>query len=155
MLGWFSADAASASRSKRANAWSSPARSSGRNLSDKAMEAGHNSYAQVWFHFMDDGGIHSRLVPAVGKSQDLLVSRHDGKNRLLGVQAANRSSFACILPEATPAESFREISVSGISADLGNCIHVVRGTDLCRRFVGDEEGCRASSDKNQFTQELL
>src|SRR5436305_6025521 len=78
------------------------------------IKRSHNSYAQVWFHLMDDGGIHSRLVLAVGKSQDLLVERHDVQNRLLLPPPANRSSFSGILQKAAPAESFREISISGI-----------------------------------------
>src|ERR1700733_13429557 len=74
----------------------------------------HNSNAQVWFQFMCDGGIHSWLVPPVGKPQDLLVERHDVQNRLLQPPSANRSSFTGILRKAAPTEPFREISVCGV-----------------------------------------
>src|SRR5450755_3513956 len=63
------------------------------------INSSYNSYAQVWSQFMFDGGIQSRLVPAVGKSEDLLVERHDVQNRLLLPPPANRSSFTSVLSE--------------------------------------------------------
>src|ERR1700732_1302202 len=117
------------------------------------INSSYNSYAHVWSQFMFDGGIQSRLVPAVGKSEDLLVERHDVQNRLLLPPPANRSSFTSVLSETTFTESFRKICVRGVRADLGDGIHIVGGADVCCRFVGDEQGTRASSDKNQFPKE--
>src|SRR5215469_865690 len=88
------------------------------------------SYPKVRFQLMYHRRVHSRLVPAVGKSEDLLVERHDVQDRLFLAPSANRSSF------------------TGILCDR---IHILGGADICCRFVGDEQGCRASSDKNQFT----
>ena len=102
---------------------------------------------------MFDGGIQSRLVPPVGKSEDVLVERHDVQNRLLLPPPANRNSFTSVLSEPTFSESFRKICVRGVRADLGDGIHIVGGADVLCRFVGDEQGSRASSDKNQFPKE--
>jgi hypothetical protein len=124
--------------------------------SKKLSTASYNSYAQVpqvWSQFMFEGGIQNRLVPAVGKSEDLLVEGHDVQNRLLLPPPANRSSFTSVLSETTFAESFRKICVRGVGADLGDGIHIGGGADVCCRFVGDEQGSRASSDKNQFPKE--
>src|SRR5579872_4687900 len=75
------------------------------------VNCGHDSYAQVSFQFMYDGRIHSRLVPAVGKTQDLLIERHDIQNGFLLAPPANRSPFTSILRKPALAESFREISI--------------------------------------------
>src|ERR1700728_3807201 len=82
-------------------------------LSRAEVNCSHHSNAQVWFQFMYDGGIHSRLVPAVGKPQDLLVEWHDVQNCLLLSPSANRNSFTDILRKAAPPEPFRKISVCG------------------------------------------
>src|ERR1700732_2945757 len=65
------------------------------------INSSYNSYAQVWSQFIFDGEIQSRLVPAVGKSEDLLVERRDVQNRLLLPPPANRSSFTSVLRETT------------------------------------------------------
>src|ERR1700732_4801439 len=73
------------------------------------INSSYNSYAQVWSQFMFDGGIQSRLVPAVGKSEDLLVERHDVQNRLLLPPPANRSSFTSVLSEQTDGNFRTEV----------------------------------------------
>src|SRR2546423_15381615 len=73
-----------------------------------------NPYAQLSSQFMYDRRIQSRLVPAVGKSKNLFVERHDVQNRILLAPPANRSSFASVLSETTFAESFRKICVCGV-----------------------------------------
>src|ERR1700722_8337162 len=78
------------------------------------VNCSHHSNAQVWFQFMYDGGLQGRFVPTVGKSEDLLVERHDVQNCLLLSPSANRSSFTDILRKAAPPEPFREISVCGV-----------------------------------------
>src|SRR5579872_1487625 len=83
----------------------------------------------------------------------VLIERHDIQNRLFLTPAANRRSLADIFSETTLTESLRKIRVCRIRGDLGNSIHIVGRTDLCRCFVGDEKRCRASSEKYQFTEE--
>src|ERR1700740_2597079 len=81
----------------------------------------HHSNAQVWLQFMYDGGIHSRLVTAVGKPQDLLVERHHVQNCLVLAPSANRGFLTDILRKAAPPEPLREISVGRVCDELRRC----------------------------------
>jgi hypothetical protein len=90
---------------------------------------------QVWFRFVYESRIQSRLVPAIGKTKDLLIE-------VSSVKPHRRSRS-----EKSAYAAYELISAIAID--------IVGRTDLRRRLVDDEKRSRASSDKDQFTKEAF
>jgi hypothetical protein len=98
-------------------------------------------------------GLHCSPIPAVGKSENLVVQRHHVENRPALDPPAHGCTFAGVFAEPQGTQPVAECRIRCIGRDFGDHIHIERGSRIGGGLVGNEETCHRPAHEYQFAKQ--
>ena len=93
-------------------------------------------------------------IPAVRKSKNLRVQRHDIQGQCAMNPPAQRRAFAAVFFESQSAKPLGKHGVLGIGTNLRDDVHVVGSAYGRGGRIVDQQTCCAAANKDDFRKEL-